>query len=184
MPPRPKPDELEEPDFGSGKYISARVWDQPAGTHDLIFFTRLQLGLFQGHLQYTMERFFNFMLSRSDISSAETWEPVKPLGAGGAGIVALWAKKDEQGTAVDEIAIKQQKFVEVAEAPGLCDAGIEYEAVVQVGLQDKARHDLVQDQTQLDSEGHILHLRRYKYHTHLDQSRQYYLFTPHGSKSS
>lgn len=47
----------------------------------------------------------------TDLDDDEVWRPVRPLGEGGFGCVGLWQKFDRNGTVIDSMAIKQQKYL-------------------------------------------------------------------------
>lgn len=54
----------------------------------------------------------NLLLSRFGLSRTndQEWFPVRPLGQGGFGGVAVWERRDSAGNVVEETAVKQSKW--------------------------------------------------------------------------
>lgn len=106
--------------------------------------------------------------------------------------MGLWSRRDETGTIIDEIVIKQHrspwKLAQTEPAGSdtgqLAKLGIVESAVFNVGLQAKERRLIASPETEqkvavIDRCPHILHLRRYKHHATYRKCRQYLLHAGH-----
>jgi serine/threonine protein kinase len=89
-----------------------------------------------------------FLLSTTDIDDDEgdhLWEPVRPLGQGGFGIVGLWEKRDEQRRLVDSMAIKQQRYMRgpVQELMTDSKTGLSKEAFIMYQLNQAGNENII-----------------------------------------
>ncbi|KAF7512951.1 hypothetical protein GJ744_012054 [Endocarpon pusillum] len=71
-----------------------------------------------------------FLNSATDLDDDRGWRPVRPLGKGGYGIVGLWQLTDNNGTVLDSLAIKQQRYRDQPQTQKqlTAESGIAYEA--------------------------------------------------------
>lgn len=95
-----------------------------------------------------------------DASENARWEPIRVLGQGGFGCVALFQKKIN-GKVVDSIAIKEAKYnTKRAYVGARCEEGVSSEAVLQFQINNM-------------TDSHTLRLRRYKYLSQQEKTRMY-----------
>ena len=113
-----------------------------------------------------------------DDDSNDQWQPVRALGIGGHGRVALWKRYDEAEIELDVVAIKEQQFVSITDQYDGMPRGVCSEAVYQ--------HQL----NLLPDGENTVKIRRYKYYTAAvegsdsgkdvnDMCRLYFEFCPH-----
>lgn len=111
-----------------------------------------------------------FLNSATDLDDATDWRPVRPLGRGGYGLVGLWQKLGRNGTVLDSMAIKQQKYRE-NDASQACfttgEDGMSYEAQLM-------------HQFNRENCGNIIKLRGFKDNRPERLWRYYFEFAPHG----
>lgn len=172
MPPRPAV--FEVPDLGYRHYTGVfqpRISLVPAVYYKIFTFFR--------HFR----RSYNLLLRNLDFEDGAEWQPVRPLGEGSFGAVALWHKKDPNGSVIDEIALKEVGRCVTEDAIPLYEkdpknlTGLAHEAVLQTQLSESRSQNTV-------------HLRGYKFYRGVwtldsvaftGRYRFYFEFLPHGS---
>ena len=86
-----------------------------------------------------------FLNSATDLDDDTGWRPVRPLGKGGYGIVGLWQKTDNNGTVLDSLAIKQQRYHSKPHVQEqlMAASGIAYEAGLMYQLNQQGCSNII-----------------------------------------
>lgn len=122
-----------------------------------------------------LKKFKDFVYSDPNIENAAAenirWQPIRTLGAGGMGLVALWKKYNAEEVVIDVVAIKQEEWEDWKQYTGL-RKGLSFEAIYQ--------HQL----NVLPNGENTLKIRRYRYYDNDEQTRYYFEFCPHQGESN